>query len=163
MNTKFVYRTAWRVARRFYIPGYELEDLVQECVLAVLQSAYDDSNSNFSPAQLTRYLQVAMHNHIRKLLLHHRREPNVPYLDFIFIHPSPGDWIPIPLSDDNTLTVVIALIENDMSLEAASEQLHWTRERVNYYWRKAKTSMRTGHHKLISRDVSLCLAKQLCY
>jgi hypothetical protein len=104
-----------------------------------------------------------MYNHINDLIVSHRHEPNTPYIDFIFVHPSPGDWIPIPISDEQVLTVVIALIENDMSLEAASKQLHWTRGKVNYYWRKAQHSMRRGNHVFISRDASLYLAQKLCY
>ncbi len=135
---KRYYKMARTVSKRLYIPGYELEDKIQECVLHAWSKLGDDP-----PERLNSYIWKLMRNRLISI-------SRKVYLDNHFLVPSVVDTetpiattvvVPIPFSEKGK-TITLAMIDCDGSLSRACKTIgvtYWVGAKM---WQAAKREIR---------------------
>lgn len=158
---KRVYGIAWNVSKGLYVRGYEKEDLVQECMMEAflrLKKFPVIGGEPFWPKN--EYIKKVMRNRIYKLIIKaHRNFPEQEYIECVHVPLNSPILIPIPSSDDKARRVVIALLENDMSISDTAKDLAMTYHQVNGHWRRAKNIiLSTSKVDSLLRDETIYLA-----
>lgn len=129
MNVKQLYSIARFLSNHFNIPGYDKQDLVQECVLKAWLKGGD------KPFAYVRRLMI---NHLINLANSSRY-----YAELTELHiPRISDrvvWIP---SDPRLKKVCIAMIDCGLDVKRASEFLGWSYWSTRKVWRDVKVKMR---------------------
>ncbi len=136
MSVPSLYVLAEKVTFNLYVPGYEHEDLIQECVTEAYEIVTVGFPDRWPPKS---YLAQAMRFHVYSLL----RKWNplrdaVEYVDVTHVPMGVPVTIPIPISNPAARRIVIALLENDFLLNRAAKHLGISYRRARRTWCEAK-------------------------
>ena len=141
----YLYSVARKVSYNLYIPGYEKEDLVQECVTETFALLSADSFIAYMVKnQRSFYISQIMRFHLYNIM--RRKEPMyaaVEYVDIIHVPSHLPVTIPIPLSNETARHIVIALLENDFQLQQAADDLGISCRVARRRWEKARRLLRS--------------------
>jgi hypothetical protein len=146
----YLYSLAGKVSRNLYLPGYEKEDLLQECMTVIFAEMHKNKLLEFLiNKRVSGYIAQVMRFHLFSLM--RKREPINSAEEFIDIFHVPSNTsitIPIPLSNSSARHIVIALLENDFQVQAAAHDLGISYRTAKRHWRIAKGILQTESQRV---------------
>jgi hypothetical protein len=161
--TKLLYGMAYNVTRNLFVPGYEKDDLIQECVteaLEIIQVGFQ----NWMPPKA--YIAQSMRFHVYHLI-HDSQKVSITYsTDIIELFHVPLHnpiQIPIPLSNSLARHTILILLENDMSVRKAAQSLHLPYETFRKRWGRTKRLLTSGikTESLLNEETMRLIRKEI--
>lgn len=153
-----LYKRASRISSHFYVPGYEKEDLIQECVLQVISNLR--SQHSLTPALLNRMMRNRILSLIRTYYKNHPTNIDMGEINLEYIYvSSPHELIPVPISSPKVFHLVIALLENDFSLKETAHDLGWSTHKTYHVWERSKNLIRRSPRYL--HDATISMAEEI--
>jgi DNA-directed RNA polymerase specialized sigma24 family protein len=157
-----LYNIAWNVTRGLFVRGYDREDLVQECMLKAHLKLKDYPvfrGEHLIPPDA--YVYKMMRNRILDLIKKKAIFAQ-EYIECFHVPMNTPVIIPVPASDEMARKVVIALLENNMSIHAAADDLNLTFHQTHGHWRRAKNIILSSDRVVdMLRDETILLAANM--
>lgn len=131
MDVKKLYEVAGSVACHFTIPGYDTEDLIQECVIKGLSMM----------EMPTAYIRKSMRNLLIDIL--RRKEWFLNTYEKVDGVASPPKWYPIPKTEGQR-KLVYAMLVNHSSIKGSAKFLGISRFKMRSRWADTVRAIKDG-------------------